>query len=239
MKVKLNINIDHIATLRQARLGEFPNPIDSISIIKKAKADGVVMHLREDRRHIQTKDLISYKRKFNFHLNLEIAPTLDMVRIANKIMPQVVTLVPEKRMELTTEGGLNLKKNYAHLEKIIGKLSSKIKVMLFIDPIKIQIDSARELGVDGVEINTGKYSENYKKKDNKEYLRIKKAAIYSTELKLYTAAGHGLNEKNLKKLIKIKELREYNIGHSIISNSIFYGLNESITRIQDIINCHD
>ena len=239
MKTKLNINIDHIATLRQAREGDFPNPIDSIKIIRKAKANGVVMHLREDRRHIQLKDLKNFKKKYNFHLNLEMAPTLEMVKIANKIKPDVVTLVPEKRRELTTEGGLNLRKNYAKLKKIIMLLDNDIKIMLFIDPIKTQIKLALELGAYGIEINTGNYSEKSGLLQKKEIGRIKKAAIYSSEQNLFTAAGHGLNEKNLPNLVKIKQIEEYNIGHSIISNSIFYGLYESIKRIQYIIKRYD
>ncbi len=239
MRTKLNINIDHIATLRQAREGVFPDPIDSIKIIKKVKADGVVMHLREDRRHVQLKDLKNYKKRYRFHLNLEMAPTLEMVKIANKIKPNVVTLVPEKRRELTTEGGLNLRKNFKVLSKIIKSLDKTIKIMLFIDPIKLQIQSACELNVYGIEINTGNYSEKSLISAKKELQRIQKAAVYSNELGLYTAAGHGLNEKNLPKLARIKEIKEYNIGHSIISNSIFYGLHESIKRIKDILKKYD
>ena len=239
MKRKLNINIDHIATLRQARLGSFPDPIDAIKIIKEVKADGVVMHLREDRRHIQDNDLVKYRSKYKFHLNLEMAATNEMINIANKIKPDVVTFVPEKRLELTTEGGLNIKKKYTQLVSLTRRLSKGIKVMFFIDPVKSQIDKALEIGAYGIEINTGRYSECSPKIRNKELLKIKEAAKYADSLNLYTAAGHGLNEGNLKKLIKIKEISEYNIGHSIISNAIFHGLHVSIKRIQDIINSND
>jgi pyridoxine 5-phosphate synthase len=239
MKRKLNINIDHIATLRQARLGSFPDPIKAVEIVKKTKANGIVMHLREDRRHIQLEDLVKYKRKYNFHLNLEMAPTNEMVRIANKIKPDVVTFVPEKRKELTTEGGLNLKIKKSNLINLSNDLSDKIKIMYFIDPVKIQIDEAVKIGAFGIEINTGKYSEVSYKMRQKEFSKIKIAAKYATSKGLYTAAGHGLNEENLLKLIKIPEIIEYNIGHSIISNSIFYGLDVSIKRIQDIMNIDD
>ena len=239
MKRKLNINIDHVATLRQARQGTYPDPIDTIEIIKKAKANGIVMHLREDRRHIQLNDLRRFKKKYKFHFNLEMAPTIDMINIANKIKPDVITLVPEKRMELTTEGGLNLKTNFDNLEKLVKKISKDIRIMFFIDPIKLQIDIALKLKAYGVEINTGRYSESTSYYATKERKRIKKAAAYSTSMNLYTAAGHGLNENNLSKLVKIKDIKEYNIGHSIISNSIFYGLYGSIKRIQDIINVDD
>lgn len=239
MRTKLNVNIDHVATLRQARQGSFPDPIDTIKIIKKAKASGIVMHLREDRRHIQLNDLKKYRQKYNFHLNLEMAPTIEMINIANIIKPNVVTLVPEKRMELTTEGGLNIKNNYNDLQNLLKKISKDIKIMFFIDPIKLQIDLALKLEAYGIEINTGKYSESTPSSAVKELNRIKKAAAYSTALNLYTAAGHGLNESNLAMLVKIRDIKEYNIGHSIISNAIFYGLYDSIKRIQDIINIDD
>ena len=239
MRTKLNVNIDHVATLRQARQGSFPDPIDTIKIIKKAKASGIVMHLREDRRHIQLNDLKKYRQKYNFHLNLEMAPTIEMINIANRIKPNVVTLVPEKRMELTTEGGLNIKNNYNDLQNLLKKISKDIKIMFFIDPIKLQIDLALKLKAYGIEINTGKYSESTPSSVVKELNRIKKAAAYSTTLNLYTAAGHGLNESNLAMLVKIRDIKEYNIGHSIISNAIFYGLYDSIKRIQDIINIDD
>lgn len=239
MKKKLNINIDHIATLRQARLGHFPDPIDSIRIIKKAKADGVVMHLREDRRHIQFKDLKKYREKYKFHLNLEMAPTLEMAKIANNIKPNVVTIVPEKRLELTTEGGLNIIKNSSLLKKILSLLNKNIKVMFFVDPIKAQIDESLKHCIYGIEINTGKYSEATRTLAKKELIKIKNAAIYSSNKGLYTAAGHGLNEKNLPNLVKIDQINEYNIGHSIISNSIFHGLYISIRRIKDIIDSND
>ena len=131
---KLNVNIDHVATLRQARLGSYPNPIDVAKLISSSKASGIVMHLREDRRHIQDYDLANYKKIIKLPLNLEMAPTPEMVKIANKIKPQTVTLVPEKRQELTTEGGLNLKKNLTKVRSIINNLNGAIKIMLFVDP---------------------------------------------------------------------------------------------------------
>ena len=149
MKRKLNINIDHIATLRQARLGSFPDPIDAIKIIKDVKADGVVMHLREDRRHIQYNDLVKYRAKYKFHLNLEMAATNEMINIANKIKPNVVTFVPEKRLELTTEGGLNLKKKYTQLISLTRRLSKNGHKIIIPYQKSIQEAKIRLLGLTG------------------------------------------------------------------------------------------
>ena len=232
---KLNINIDHVATLRQARLGFNPDPVQAARIAKKSKVNGIVIHLREDRRHIQDKDLIRLKKEKDLHINLEMAPTKEMFLIANKIKPNVITLVPEKRKELTTEGGLNVKKNYKMLQARLKTVNPKIKVMMFIDPTKVQIEFSKKLKVYGIEINTAKYSESKGLSALREIKKIKEAVQFANEKNLYIAAGHGLNEKNLKRISKIKEIKEYNIGHSIIGNAIFYGLKESIKKIQDII----
>jgi pyridoxine 5-phosphate synthase len=232
---KLNINIDHVATLRQARLGFEPDPISVVNLIIKTKVDGIVMHLREDRRHIQYEDLVRFKKKYKFHLNLEMAPTLEMVKIANKIKPNTVTLVPEKRRELTTEGGLNIKKNLKLIKRIVNLLSSEINIMVFIDPLKYQIKIAKDMNLHGIEINTGKYATSNGNKLKSEFERIRKAAIFAESIDLYVSAGHGLTTKNLAKLVKIEEIKEYNIGHSVISDSIFFGIKESIQNFQDII----
>ena len=233
---KLNVNIDHVATLRQARLGTYPDPIEIAQLVEKTKASGVVMHLREDRRHIQDYDLKNYKKIIKIPLNLEIAPTNEMISIANRIEPNMVTLVPEKRKELTTEGGLDIVSNFKKLQKLINILNKKIKVMLFIDPkIKI-IDRCYQLGVHGIEINTGKYCEAKKKSIAKEIENIKKGSRYAEELGLYVAAGHGLNTNNIGNIAKIKYIKEYNIGHSIISDSISLGIVKSTNRIYNIIN---
>tara|TARA_B100001029_G_C15061021_1_gene458490 strand:+ start:514 stop:1224 length:711 start_codon:yes stop_codon:yes gene_type:complete len=233
--IKLNVNIDHVATLRQSRLGFSPDPIKAAKIVKESRANGIVMHLREDRRHIQDEDLVRIKKELRFHLNLEAAATKEMIRIANKIKPDVITFVPEKRKELTTEGGLNVKKNLRVLKSRLIDLNPKIKVMLFIDPVKTQIDSSLILNVYGIEINTGKYSESKGLSKINELKKIRKAAKYANENQLYVAAGHGLNEKNLRMLVRIKQIKEYNIGHSIVANSVFVGLKESIKKIQDIL----
>tara|TARA_B110000014_G_C20098952_1_gene576485 strand:- start:489 stop:1202 length:714 start_codon:yes stop_codon:yes gene_type:complete len=236
MEKILNINVDHVATLRQARLGKNPDPIEACKIIKKTKAHGIVMHLREDRRHIQDNDLYRYKSTINLPLNLEMAPTDEMVLIANKVMPKMVTLVPEKRLELTTEGGLDLKKNIKKINKIVNGLSSKIQIMIFIDSNTEQIALANTLGIHGIEINTGKYTDSHGHEKNIELKKIKESAKFAQSLNLYLAAGHGLDIKNITKIAAIKEIKEFNIGHSIIGEAIFSGLNKSVNKIYAKIN---
>ncbi len=233
---KLNVNIDHVATIRQARLGSYPNPVDIAKQIFSSKASGIVMHLREDRRHIQDYDLVNYKKTIKLPLNLEMAPTLEMIKIANKIKPQTVTLVPEKRKELTTEGGLDLKKNFLKVKSLINKLNKSIKIMIFVDPDLRIVDICNKLRIHGIEINTGKYCDAKKNNLSKELSKIRKAAKYACELEMFVAAGHGLNKKNLPKIAKIKYIKEYNIGHSIISDAIFEGIIDSTNKIYDIIN---
>ncbi len=233
---KLNVNIDHVATLRQARLGSYPNPIDIAKLISSSKASGIVMHLREDRRHIQDYDLVNYKKIIKLPLNLEMAPTPEMVKIANKIKPQTVTLVPEKRQELTTEGGLNLKKNLTKVKGLINNLNRAIKIMLFVDPDLKIIDICKKLDIHGVEINTGKYCDAKKNNISKELIKIRKAAKLASELNMFVAAGHGLNVRNLARIVKIQYIKEYNIGHSLISDAIFDGIISSTNKIYDIIN---
>ena len=233
---KLNVNIDHVATLRQARLGSYPNPVEVAKEISSSKASGIVMHLREDRRHIQDYDLVNYKKNIKLPLNLEMAPTIDMIKIANRIKPQTVTLVPEKRQELTTEGGLDLKKNFLKIKNLIKKLNKNINIMLFIDPDLRIIDACNKLQIHGIEINTGKYCDAKKNNISKELSKIRKAAKYASELDMFVAAGHGLNKKNLTRIAKIKYIKEYNIGHSIISDAIFEGIIDSTNEIYYIIN---
>jgi len=236
MEKILNINVDHVATLRQARLGKHPDPIEACKIIKKTKAHGIVMHLREDRRHIQDNDLYRYKSTINLPLNLEMAPTDEMVLIANKVKPKMVTLVPEKRLELTTEGGLDLKKNIKKIHKIVNNLNSKIQIMIFIDSNIEQIALANTLGIHGIEINTGKYTDSHENQKDIELKKIKESAKFAQSLNLYLAAGHGLDLKNITKIVSIKEIKEFNIGHSIIGEAIFSGLYESVNKIYAKIN---
>ena len=228
MKVrKLGINIDHVATIRNARGENYPDPLRAALIAESNGANSVTIHLREDRRHIRDYDLKIIKKCLKIPLNLEIAPTKKMLRIALKHKPKYICIVPEKRAELTTEGGLNLSNKKNFLRKMIRKLKTqKIRVSLFIEPKINDISTSKKLGADCVEIHTGKYCNlfNNKKKTRSEFLRIKKAALYSEQVFLEVHAGHGLNYETAYQISRINSISEFNIGHFVISESIFIGL---------------
>ncbi len=235
---KLGINIDHVATLRNARGQTHPDPLEAAMILKECKVDSITMHLREDRRHIKDNDIFLIKDKVDLPINLEIAPTEEMTKIAINLNPRSVCFVPEKRMEVTTEGGLNVKSNMIKIEKLLNLLSnSKIEIACFIEPDFNQIDSLKSLGVKILEFHTGSYADakTTKMMENKLHL-IKEAAKYATELGFDCHAGHGLNYNNVSKIASIKEIKELNIGHFIIGDSIFMGLKNSILKMKDIIN---
>ena len=235
---KLGINIDHVATLRNAR-GQFhPDPLKAAMILKECKVDSITMHLREDRRHINDDDLFLIKDKVDLPINLEIAPTEEMTEIALRLNPRSVCFVPEKRMEVTTEGGLNIKSNMIKIERLLNLLSnSKIKVACFIEPDFNQIDSLKSLGIKILEIHTGSYADAQTKEIMEQKLSlIQKAAKYATELGFDCHAGHGLNYDNVLNIVSIEEIKELNIGHFIIGESIFTGLKNSILKMKEIIN---
>ena len=235
---KLGINIDHVATLRNARAQVHPDPLKAAKILKECKVDSITMHLREDRRHIKENDIFLIKDKVDLPINLEIAPTEEMTKIAMNLNPRSVCFVPEKRAEVTTEGGLNVKSNMERIEKLLNLLSnSKIKIACFIEPDFNQIESLKSLGVNILEFHTGSYADakTTKMMKNKLHL-IKEAAQYATELGFDCHAGHGLNYENVPNIASIKEIKELNIGHFIIGESIFRGLKNSILKMKDIIN---
>ena len=238
-KLKLGVNIDHVATIRNSRGENYPEPLRAAILAEKSGADSITIHLREDRRHINDKDLEKIKRKINIPLNLEIAPTNEMLKIAVKFKPNYVCIVPEKRKELTTEGGLNLKKNKNKIKKIINKLNRcDIRVSLFINPNLSDIKLAKEINSNCIEIHTGKYCNLFNKKLNTlvEFNKIKKAANYAKKLGLEVHAGHGLNYHSADKISNIKNISELNIGHFIISESIFNSLKKVIKNFKKIIN---
>ena len=238
-KKNLGVNIDHVATIRNARGENYPNPLRAALIAEKSGADSITIHLREDRRHIMDKDLINIKKKIGIPLNLEMAPTNEMLKIALKNKPKYVCIVPEKRSELTTEGGLNLKKNSFILKKIIKKIKKKkIRVSLFIEPKISDVIMSKKLNVDCVELHTGKYCNlsNKNKYSKKEFGKIKKAADYAKRNFLEVHAGHGLNYNSAKQISKINSITEFNIGHFIISESVFVGLKNVINNFKKIIN---
>ena len=235
---KLGINIDHVATLRNAR-GQFhPDPLKAAMALKECNVDSITMHLREDRRHINDNDIFLIKDKVDLPINLEIAPTEEMTKIALRLNPRSICFVPEKRMEVTTEGGLNVKSNAIRIEKLLNLLSnSKIKVACFIEPDFNQIESLKSLGIKTLEFHTGSYADanNLKIMKQKLFL-IQEAAQHATQLGFDCHAGHGLNYDNVYNIASIKEIKELNIGHFIIGEAIFSGLKNSISKMKEIIN---
>ena len=240
MKKKFGVNIDHVATVRNARGEHYPSPLKAALLSEKYGADSITIHLREDRRHINDNDLKEIKSKLKIPLNLEIASTNEMLKIALKHKPDFICIVPEKRKEITTEGGLNLnyKKNF--LKMIIKKLQKNgSKVSLFIEPKIKDITLAKNyFNSDSIEIHTGKICNliNENKKYQKEYTKIKKAVKYASTLNLNVHAGHGITYESVKILKKIKNIKEFNIGHFLIGESIFLGLRKSINNFKKLIN---
>ena len=231
-KIKLGVNIDHIATLRQARKENFPDPIELAKQAILGGADGIVCHLREDRRHIQDQDVIRLK-KVEFRLDLEMAATKEMLQIAKKIKPQMVTLVPEKRQEVTTEGGLDVIKYFKNIKNISKILEeNNIKVSLFIDPDLKQIEKAGLTGASFIEIHTGKYA-NAKTtaKINQELKVVKMAVTRARQLGLRVNAGHGIDYKNVKKIMEIEGIEELNIGFSIIAKACLTGMQNAVKEM--------
>ena len=235
---RLGVNIDHIATLRNARGEEHPKPIDGAIYAIKNGADSITIHLREDERHIKYNDLLQLKKKKIIPINLEIAPTHKMLKIALQHKPNFICIVPEKRKEITTEGGLNINKNKKKLHEILKKLNNrKIRTTLFIDPNISDVKTAKELGANCIEIHTGKISNKIKKKQSyiREFKKIKKCAELANLIGLEVHAGHGIDYKTASILSKIKIIKEFNIGHFIIGESVFYGLKYTINNFKKII----
>lgn len=226
----LGVNIDHIATLRNARGGVEPDLIESALICEKVGVAGITTHLREDRRHIKDADVIALKKVLTTRLNLEMAMTDEMQKIALELKPAACCLVPEKRQELTTEGGLDVLSQLERAVKYVTTLeNAEIAVSLFIDPNKEQVLAASKTGAQFIELHTGAYSEAFGKPDEeKEFQKLKEATIYAQSLGLKVNAGHGLNYQNVHRMHEIPNLIELNIGHSIISRAVFVGL-ESAT----------
>ena len=235
--MKLGVNVDHVATVRQARRIEEPDPVTAALIAETAGADSIIMHLREDRRHVQDRDLELARKLIKTKLNLEMAATQEMVRIALDVRPDVSTIVPERREELTTEGGLDVVAQLDHLKKVVKLLQDGgIRVSLFVDPDPDQIKAAHRIGADAVEIHTGRYAEAKSESEKVKRLEeIIEAAKFAYRLRFFVAAGHGLNYVNVAEVAKIEEIEELNIGHSIIARSIFVGIHQAVKEMKDII----
>ena len=238
-KIKLGVNIDHVATVRNARGENYPDPLQAAMLAQKYGADSITIHLREDRRHINDSDLKKINSKLKIPLNLEMAPTKEMLKIALKENPDYVCLVPENRKEITTEGGLNLDHNKELLKKIIFKLKKKkIRVSLFIEPNQNDIIKAKFFyNSDCIEIHSGKICRliDRNKKYNKELKKIRNAINMAHIIGLEAHVGHGLNFKSAKIISKLKHIKEFNIGHFLIGNSIFNGFSYTINKFKKII----
>ncbi len=237
-KIRLGVNIDHVATVRNARGENYPSPLRAALFAQQSGADSVTIHLREDRRHINDTDLKEIKSKLKIPFNLEIAATSEMLKIALKRKPPFICIVPEKRQEITTEGGLNLKFRKNFLLKIINKLKkNKSRISLFVEPNLNDIKESKNLDADCVEIHTGKFCNLVNKNKNykNELKKIKAAVSLGNKLGLEVHAGHGLTYKSAKILAKISGIKEFNIGHFLIGESIFTGLNKTIKNFRKIV----
>ena len=237
-KIRLGVNIDHVATVRNARGEDYPSPLRAALLAQKKGADSVTIHLREDRRHINESDLKKIKSKLKIPLNLEIAATNEMLKIALKRKPPFICIVPEKRQEVTTEGGLNLKFRRNFLKMIIKRLKkNRSRVSLFVEPSQKDIKDSKFLNADCIEIHTGKFCNLVNKKKNykNELNKIKNAVKLGNKLGLEVHAGHGLTFKSAKILSKISGIKEFNIGHFLIGESIFLGLEKTIDKFRKIL----
>ena len=234
--IKLGVNVDHVATVRQARGVSEPDPLEAALLAQRAGADSIIVHLREDRRHIQDRDVEILRKKVK-RLNLEMAVTEEILEIACKIKPDQATLVPEKRRELTTEGGLDVAGNLRKISKAVKRLKKEgILVSLFIDPDLKQVKASTKTGAQMVELHTGCYAEaKSKKKKGKELTRISRAAKEARELGLAVSAGHGLTYWNVSRIAKIPEIEELNIGHNIIAQAVMVGMKQAIKEMLQAI----
>lgn len=235
--MRLGVNIDHIATLRQARMTNEPDPVYAAAIAELAGADGITVHLRQDRRHIQEQDIELLRKIIKTKLNLEMAVSMEMVKIALRHKPDICTLVPETQEEVTTTGGLDVMMYGDRVEEVAGNLKAAgLEVSVFIDPDIDQIKAIHRLGISIIEINTGEYAKNW----NNSYARleldkIEKAVVYARKLNLRVYGGHGLTYQNVTPITGIVEIEELNIGHSIISNAAFLGLGEAVKRMIQLL----
>jgi pyridoxine 5-phosphate synthase len=239
--VKLHVNVDHVATLRQARGTRYPDPVWASALVELAGADGITVHLREDRRHIQDRDVEVLRQSVRGTLNLEMAATDEMVAIATRLRPDVVTLVPEKRAERTTEGGIDVSGSRGPLERAIQALSAaKIPVSLFVDPTEAAVRGSQALGAPRIELHTGDYCERVHPVDHapgdRELARLVGAARLGKELGLHVAAGHGLDYGNVGAVAAVAEITELNIGHAIVARAVLVGMERAVREMRDAIS---
>lgn len=234
---RLGVNIDHVATLRQARGGNDPDPLSAALLVELAGADGLVVHLREDRRHIQDRDLTMLREIVRTKLDLEMAADEAMAKIALNVKPDLVTLVPERRQELTTEGGLDIVTHRERVQKIVDLLrDGGIPTSLFVEPSLEQIKAAHKIGAACVELHTGRYANAKRsKEEDEEFEAITQAAKLAYKLGLGVNAGHGLTYRNVKRLARLPEIVEFNIGHSIISRAVLVGIVQAVREMKELV----
>jgi len=234
---RLSVNVDHVATVRQARGGKNPDPVTAAVLAELAGADGIIVHLREDRRHIQDRDVEILRRVVKTKLNLEMANTEEIVRIALRVKPDMACIVPERRQELTTEGGLDVTAQQGALKQNIARLKKAgIRVSLFIDPDPAQVKASKAVGADFVEIHTGRYSDAPdEESQQKEFQRIARAIAQARKLRLRVNIGHGLDYQNVIPFTSIPEIEDYSIGHSIIARAVLTGLDRAVREMKELI----
>ena len=233
--VRLGVNIDHVATVRQARLAAEPDPVAAAVLAMLGGADGITIHLREDRRHIQDRDLRLLRQVVTSRLNLELAPSDEIVGIACEVRPDAATIVPERRQELTTEGGIDVARNEQTVAQAVKRLAAaNIEVSIFVDPDSRQIELCKALNAQAVEIQTARYSEAKTTADiNRELTAIKEAAIYASERGLAVHLGHGLNYTNVRSVVRLPGVREVNIGHSIVARAVLVGMERAVREMKE------
>lgn len=233
---KLTVNVDHFATLRNARGGLEPDPVTAAVLSEMFGATGIVVHLREDRRHIKDKDVFAIRKAIQCTFDFEMAATEEIISFAYDLAPDLVTIVPEKRQELTTEGGLLLKENYQYYEKVIsGFFNRNIPVSLFVEPINEDLDLARKLGASIVELHTGHYANSKGASQQQELVKIQHASLYAHSIGLKVVAGHGLNYTNTFDIASIKQIEDVSIGHALVSRAMFLGLERAVKDMLHIL----
>ena len=232
----LGVNIDHVATLRQARRGRYPDPLHAALLAEQSGADSITLHLREDRRHIQDRDVVAMREALQTRMNLEMAVTDEMIAVAQRVRPQDCCLVPESREEVTTEGGLDVAGQLGRVADACKTLgAAAVRVSLFIDPDRRQIEAARSAGAPVIELHTGAYAEAGGAAQAREFERLRDAATFAASLGLIVNAGHGLNYHNVEPIAALPELVELNIGHSIVARAVFDGLPKAVRDMKDLM----
>ena len=235
--MRLAVNVDHVATLRQARGGNEPDPVEAALVAERAGSEGVVCHLREDRRHIQDDDVRRLRAKIVTRLDLEMAAVDEIIQFAREVVPDLATLVPERRQELTTEGGLDVRAHLEHITAVVLQLHEKgIEVSLFVDPVPHQIEAAKASGADKIEIHTGEYANARNDSDRRRHLRqIAEIAELGKRLGLGVNAGHGLNYENVLPIVRIPHIEEISIGHAIVARAIFAGMERAVGEMVKLV----